>query len=35
MDGEINLVIGARDGSVYYYSTKGVTGKISYQEFMK
>jgi len=35
MDGEINLVIGAGDGNVYYYSTKGVTGKISYQEFLK
>jgi hypothetical protein len=32
---DINLVIGAGDHFVYFYSTKGVEKKISYREFIR
>ncbi len=31
----VNIVIGARDGIVYYYDKNGVTNKIPYQEFIQ
>jgi len=34
-DDDVNIVIGAGDGIVYYYNHSGVTNRIPYQEFMK
>jgi len=34
-DDDVNIVIGARDGIVYYYDKNGVTKTIPYTEFIQ